>query len=118
MLFRSMIKDASGDRIVIKEYYWDHKRRFEESELLEEVHSEGDVPGVVRLKAYEDVQCDGRTIQCGSEKDETLRTKKRLVLYDYGSELLSAKSVNEILRAIYDVLEGESNNLLSRFMSY
>ncbi|KAI0767497.1 hypothetical protein C8Q74DRAFT_961623 [Fomes fomentarius] len=100
-----LIKDATGSRVVIKEYYWHHKRRFEESELLKAIHKDGDVPGVVRLKVYEDVEYQGRTIQCGSEERGNLRTKKRLVLYDYGHELLSATSVNEFLRAIYDVLE-------------
>ncbi|KAI0807935.1 hypothetical protein C8Q74DRAFT_1230133 [Fomes fomentarius] len=100
-----LIKDATGSHVVIKEYYWHHKRRFEESELLEAIHKDGDVPGVVRLKVYEDVKYQGKTIQCGTEEGGNLRTKKRLFLYDYGHELLSATSVNEFLRAIYDVLE-------------
>ena len=100
------VTDPSGQPAIIKEYYWHHKRRFEESNLLASVHADGDVPGVVRMICCEDVVVDGRRIECGIEGD-TLRIKKRIVLYDYGFALLTGRSVNELLRGFYDALEGK-----------
>ena len=97
--------DSSGQHAVIKEYYWHQKRRFEESNLLAFVHADGDVPGVVRMICCEDVVVDGRRIECGVEGD-SLRMKKRMALYDYGYSLLTARSVNALLRGFYDALEG------------
>ena len=99
------VTDPSGQHAVIKEYYWHQKRRFEESNLLAFVHADGDVPGVVRMICCEDVVVDGRRIECGAEGD-SLRMKKRMALYDYGYSLLTARSVNALLRGFYDALEG------------
>ena len=111
------VTDPSGQHAIIKEYYWHHKRRFEESNLLASVHADGDVPGVVRMICYEDVVVDGRRIECGVEGD-TLRIKKRIVLYDYGYSLLTARSVNELLRAFYDALEGTCSSQMVSTEAY
>ena len=83
--------------------------------VVEEIHAEGDVPGVVRIKCYEDVEYYGEKIRvrCAGYEGGTRRTKKRIVLDDYGDALLSATSVNEILRAFYDILEGTCHELTS-----
>ncbi|KAI0681738.1 hypothetical protein C8Q76DRAFT_804477 [Earliella scabrosa] len=78
----------------------------EESQLVEKIHADrGDVPGVVRIKCYEDVEYYGEKILCAGYESGTRQTKTRTVLDDYGDALLSATSVNEILRAFYDILE-------------
>ncbi len=74
---------------------------------MRHIHAGGDVPGVVRLLDAEHVQTDRKTLQCGSTAEETLRTKYRLALSDFEDRLSEAKSVNDLLMAVYDTLEGE-----------
>ncbi|RPD61718.1 hypothetical protein L227DRAFT_610175 [Lentinus tigrinus ALCF2SS1-6] len=98
------IKDPSGHRVVIKEAYCT-RQQSEESTFLASIHADGDVPGVVRMSCCEDVMVDGQRIECSIGENGTLCTKKRLVLLDYGSHLFTSRSVNDLLRAFYDVLE-------------
>ncbi|KAI0780118.1 hypothetical protein C8Q74DRAFT_1330518, partial [Fomes fomentarius] len=82
---------------------------------MRHIHAKGDVPGVVvRLMDAERVQTDRKTLQCGSTAEEMLRTRYRLALYDFGHRLSEAKSVNDLLMAIYDTLEVHRTLLTKR----
>ena len=105
--------DKNGNAIVIKETYRHFKRRFKEEDILRHIHGDGDVPGVVRLFDAERVKTDNKILQCGSKGAGTLRVKHRLALCDYGDRLSEAKSVNDLLEAIYDALEGEFHYVTS-----
>lgn len=101
-----LTRDKIGEAYVIKDTYRHFKRRFLEEDILTHIHAKGDLPGIVRLKDAEQVKTQNRAIQCGSLEAGTLRTKIRLALHDYGERLLKAKSVNDLLEAVYDALEG------------
>ncbi|KAI0772783.1 hypothetical protein BD413DRAFT_473673, partial [Trametes elegans] len=89
--------------VIIKEYYLDDDRRYEEGELLEHAHAEGYIPGLVRSVWAEDVMSDGRKVMV---KDGSYtRRKRRIILADSGAKLEWAASVNDLLMVIYDVLE-------------
>ncbi|KAH9903403.1 hypothetical protein C8Q73DRAFT_635278 [Cubamyces lactineus] len=89
--------------VVIKEFYLEDGRRYEEVDLLDHIHEEGYVPGVVRVFASETVESDSTQITF-SDTTET-RTKQRIVFGDFGVDLEYAKTVNDLLMAVYDVLE-------------
>ncbi|OBZ76719.1 hypothetical protein A0H81_03221 [Grifola frondosa] len=143
---------------IIKEYYRDDKRRYEEDKLIEEIHSEGLFPGVVRLISTETVtiqsddsqntleknskkasnsssrkacrvssvpkpiatarQVSKEIVTARGKKDEERtvvhRTKRRLVMGSRGESLLRAKSVHDLLKAIYDILEVHRNVAMKR----
>ncbi|KAI0752692.1 hypothetical protein C8Q80DRAFT_1147700 [Daedaleopsis nitida] len=100
-----LTRDKLGETYVIKDTYRHFKRRFLEEDILTHIHAKGDLPGIVRLKAAEQVKTQNRTIQCGSSEAGTLRIKTRLALHDYGERLLKATSLNDLLEAVYDALE-------------
>ncbi len=101
------MRDTNGDAVVIKELYRYVHRGLKEEEILEHIHKEGDVPGVVRLISAEHVASGNRDILCGDDEMNSSRVKLRLAFSDYGERLLRAESVNDLLEAIYDALEGE-----------
>ena len=93
-------------QLIIKDYYRLVARRYDEAELLSHIHSQGIVPGVVRLVGTGHVlDAEGKRMMSGTGYD--VRERRRLVIADVGEDLLQAKSVNDLLMAIYDVLEGE-----------
>ncbi|EJF56100.1 hypothetical protein DICSQDRAFT_175207 [Dichomitus squalens LYAD-421 SS1] len=108
------VKDDSGGEIVIKEVYRHHKRRFKEEKILAGIHGDGDVLGVVRLQGADHVTTNNETIKCAARGEETERTKERFALLDSGCRLLDAKTVNELLEAVYDALEVHRTVLLER----
>ncbi|TBU52506.1 hypothetical protein BD310DRAFT_228708 [Dichomitus squalens] len=108
------VSDDDGGEIVIKEVYRHHQRRCKEEEILAHVHGDGDVLGVVRLKGAEHVTTNNETIRCAARGEETVRTKERFALFDSGSCLLDAKTVNDLLEAVYDALEVHRTVLLER----
>ncbi|TBU25404.1 hypothetical protein BD311DRAFT_790439 [Dichomitus squalens] len=108
------VSDDDGGEIVIKEVYRHHQRRCKEEEILAHVHGDGDVLGVVRLKGAEHVTTNNETIKCAARGEETVRTKERFALFDSGSCLLDAKTVNDLLEAVYDALEVHRTVLLER----
>ncbi|TBU23612.1 hypothetical protein BD311DRAFT_673589 [Dichomitus squalens] len=108
------VNDDSGGEIVIKEVYRHHKRRFKEEVILAHVHGDGDVLGVVRLQGAEHVTTNNETIKCTAKGEDTERTKERFALLDSGCRLLDAKTVNELLEAVYDALEVHRTVLLER----
>ncbi|KAI0634265.1 hypothetical protein C8Q77DRAFT_1056439 [Trametes polyzona] len=92
--------------VVIKEYYLDSERRYEESDLLAQIHAPGFAHGVVRVVSAEDVQLgDERTIIFQEPGSQATKFKRRLVLADTGLDLEQARSVNDLLKTFYDVLE-------------
>lgn len=90
--------------VVIKDAYRDDNREYEEDKLLEKIHRKGIFPGVVRtLEAAE--KHPKITTASITEKQ---RTKTRLVMGSYGVWLRGAKSVKDLLMAVYDIVEGSS----------
>ncbi|KAI0681725.1 hypothetical protein C8Q76DRAFT_764007 [Earliella scabrosa] len=108
-------------QLIIKDYYRLVARRYDEAELLSHIHSQGIVPGVVRLVGTGHVlDAEGKRMMSGTGYD--VRERRRLVIADVGEDLLQAKSVNDLLMAIYDVLEvhrtiAQRRNVLHRDMS-
>ncbi|KAI0767465.1 hypothetical protein C8Q74DRAFT_1280565, partial [Fomes fomentarius] len=100
-----LVRDKNGDAVVIKELYRYVYHGLKEEEILEHIHKEGDVPGVVRLIGAEHVASGNRDILCGDEETNSARVKLRLAFSDYGERLLRAEYVNDLLEAIYDTLE-------------
>ena len=50
-------QNRNGQKFVVKEYFTTSRdRRFWEHQLLRQVHTRGEVPGVVRLRSHEVVQ--------------------------------------------------------------
>ncbi|KAI0657464.1 hypothetical protein C8Q70DRAFT_919277 [Cubamyces menziesii] len=93
--------------IMFKEAYIDCDRRFNEADLLKDIHEDGYLPGVVFPISCEIVTSGGREIIFRRETDNgtLIRKKVRIVLADVGFDLFHAKSVNDLLMAIYDALE-------------
>ncbi|KAI9064958.1 hypothetical protein FKP32DRAFT_1675185 [Trametes sanguinea] len=91
--------------VIIKEAYIDCDRRFNEADLLDHIHKDKSLLGVVRYITAEDVKNEDDAIIL-KKKDGTLtRKKRRLILADIGQDLTLAESVNDLLMAIYDTLE-------------
>ena len=93
---------------VIKDAYRDNRRRYEEHLLLNKVHHKGIFPGVVRTmkrpKTFPKI--------ITAAKPDERRTKTRLIMGSYGESLLRAKSVKDLLMAVYDIVESSSFPLL------
>ncbi len=94
----------SGDRLISKETCRHNGRRFKlEEEVSKHLYTKGAITGVVRLKDCEYVR--GEPLEIGLGDD--IRRKMRLALLADGEYLREAKSVNDLLKTFYDVLEGE-----------
>ncbi|KAL7281095.1 hypothetical protein ACG7TL_004401 [Trametes sanguinea] len=91
--------------VIIKESYIDCSRRYDEVELLKRVHEHGYLPGVVRFISAEDIKNGDKPIVLKKKDGSLTRKKRRIVLADLGQDLNLAGSVNDLLMAIYDVLE-------------
>ncbi|KAI1786564.1 hypothetical protein LXA43DRAFT_1064488 [Ganoderma leucocontextum] len=100
--------DANGEHVIIKDGYRHDGRRFKEEEILDHLHAEGDLLGVVRLKVHETL---GRFSLKGPAAE---RSRVRFVLLDTGSEFLKAKTLNDLLKATYDALEVHRTKLVQR----
>ena len=70
------------------------------------VEHSGDVREFAQLDVGEDVYADEKPPQVAVDHDHT-GTKRRSTLNTYDHSSLRAGSVNGMLEAIYDVLEGE-----------
>ncbi|OBZ76718.1 hypothetical protein A0H81_03222 [Grifola frondosa] len=84
----------TGKFVIIKDTY--QKGRFyrlQEARFLEWIHEEGLIPGVEVATA------------CQMTEDVRRGVKTRFVMGSTGSRLDTAKSVSDLLKAIYDVLE-------------
>lgn len=89
-------------QVIIKEQYIQRGRRFMEGPILTKLRG---FPGVVGVKSYEYVISEGSKITVKDQKVE--RDKYRLVLQDRGNLLIEAENPQEVLMAVYDVLESE-----------
>lgn len=116
-------KPSSADEqgFVIKDLYRDEARRFTEQQMLELIHSDGVVPGVVRLLAHEEVKSsvhegEGTPIRTAGfvthQGKVARRVRTRLLLGSSGERLSRAKTVSDLLKAIYDTVEGTPLNIL------
>ncbi|KAI1791249.1 hypothetical protein LXA43DRAFT_1061457 [Ganoderma leucocontextum] len=103
-------EDANGKSMIIKDYYRQRGRRFKEEEILTQIHGEGDLLGVVRLKGHESV----KRLEFVLKGAGTERSRERFAFLDTGSRLLKAKTLNDLLKAIYDALEVHRTQLLQR----
>ncbi|CDO78256.1 hypothetical protein BN946_scf184827.g2 [Trametes cinnabarina] len=101
-VFRAILK---GRYVIVKESYFDCNHRYEEGELLTLAHADGFLPGVIRYIVFEDVKNSAEPIMLKRKDGELTRKKRRIVLADSGEELTFAKSVNDLLMAVYDALE-------------
>ncbi|TBU37826.1 hypothetical protein BD309DRAFT_1004721 [Dichomitus squalens] len=99
------VTDRQGGEIIIKDTYRRRVRRCKEQDILVHIHGDGDLPGVVRLTWAGPVRTGNKMLTYGARGDEEARTKERMVLLDSGCSLVRAKTVNDLLEAIYDVLE-------------
>lgn len=111
-------RDKNGNIVVIKDSYRDDERRYKEEALLETIHKDrkeidpdtkGIYPGVVRPLFA--MPPDGNPLKTASpfiasSTRRTERVKTRFVMGSYGESLRKARSVLDILKAFYDVLEG------------
>ncbi|KAI0325522.1 hypothetical protein GY45DRAFT_1330204 [Cubamyces sp. BRFM 1775] len=117
------ISPDRGPRVAVKEAYIDCDRRFVEADLLEHIHEDGYLPGVVFPISSEVVRnSDGQEILFARKDGSMMRKKIRIVLADIGFDLFYAKSVNDLLMAIYDALEvhrtmASKRHILHRDMS-
>ncbi|KAI0752673.1 hypothetical protein C8Q80DRAFT_1267189 [Daedaleopsis nitida] len=102
----------NGFHILIKDYYPQLTRRFAENPLVEGIHEDGIAPGVVRFASAEEVKYAGESMTCGTGGEKRIR--QRILMPDYGVRLLEAKSVNDLLKAVYDVLEVHRMLVLER----
>jgi hypothetical protein len=99
------------DTVVIKDAYRDDARRFCEGQILETIHDSAFVPGVVRLIDWCFV-CINRTVISTAPRLSTddpavpYRRKTRLVLGSIGRSPRASKSVLDLLKAVYDAIEG------------
>lgn len=105
---------AEGEKTMIKDAYRDEGRRFKEKDLVKQIHREGTVPGVVRILNAVDVKAgplDSDTFLTTAggmtaAAHVVHRTKTRLVMGSSGDRLHKAKTVGDLVKAIYDVVEG------------
>ncbi|KAF7796481.1 hypothetical protein EIP86_007658 [Pleurotus ostreatoroseus] len=112
---------------VIKDWYWvNGQDRQEEGPVIAAIHKKGTLPGVVRLHHYESVSVKGRRILTPSAKHVlhfSVHERSRMVLASTGAKLVKAKTVKDLLMAVYDILEAHrslvvSRDILHRDMSY
>ncbi|KAF8968120.1 hypothetical protein BDZ97DRAFT_1801002 [Flammula alnicola] len=93
-------KVLGHDIHIIKDQYSGQHTRFTESQVLEHIHTNGPVPGMVDLVHHEKpLWTNGNPVLCGD------RVKNRILMSLYGTHLDTVSSVREALIAIYDTLE-------------
>ena len=100
------IEDPSGKRVIIKDSYRSAGRRFKEEDILDHIHAEGDFLGVVRMKLHETVMGDDGHLVFDLKGQDDKKTRERCILLDTGCSFLKARSVQDLLMAAYDTLEG------------
>ncbi|KAI0075775.1 hypothetical protein K474DRAFT_1773051 [Panus rudis PR-1116 ss-1] len=108
---------SDNDRFaVFKSYYKDTARRFDETRIINHIHADGVVPGVVRLLPDTDTEHEegtdetrntGETIETARPASEKVlhRVKKQVAMGSTGEEFSEAKSVKDLLMAVYDAVE-------------
>ena len=108
--------EDAEDFAVIKDSYRDVQRRFQEADLLRHIHSDDNLPdvvrnfpGVVRVLDSGPVRGHNDTLIATARpaaSGVTRREKDRVVMGSGGSRLEDAKSVKDVLKAVFDGVEG------------
>ena len=109
------IEDPTGKRVIVKDSYRGTGGRFKEEEVLDHIHADGDFLGVVRLKCHESVKSEDEYLVFDLKGEDEKRTRERWVFMDSGFRFLKAKTVQDLLMAVYDTLEGTCNSVIEFF---
>jgi hypothetical protein len=92
--------------LVIKDQYRRGDHRFSEKDVIKHIHSDGKVPGIVRIVHAKQVsRADESVVSSGR------REKARICMVDSGTHMMNVRTPKEALMTIYDLLEGESRQL-------
>ncbi|KAJ3535256.1 hypothetical protein NM688_g7004 [Phlebia brevispora] len=102
-----------GQETVIKDYYRNNKRRFKEEDIINQCHSDGFVPGVVRLEYHGEVKANGEAIttapraelESSNDHISECRTKMRFIFSSIGQKLDKVSSLKELLMVFFDLNE-------------
>ncbi|KAI0788742.1 hypothetical protein C8Q75DRAFT_807477 [Abortiporus biennis] len=110
-------KQTKGDLVVIKDSFEGASWSTTETKILEQIHEDGFVPGVVSLVHSEQVCINGANenedrpqpleVYNTPTKDSSAHhraTKQRIVMGSKGVPLSKARSAKDVLMATYDVL--------------
>jgi hypothetical protein len=89
---------------IIKDQYRRSDHRFSEKDVINHIHSDGEVPGIVRIVYAQQVYQDDESVVSSG-----CREKTRICMVDYGTHMMDVKTPKEALMTIYDLLEGESH---------
>ena len=82
-----------GKRVTVIKDQLCKNTRFTEKEIYDQIHGDGPVPGVAQPVFYAKSQVSDS------------RTRYITGLHEYGRRILTVKTVDEMLRTVYDVLE-------------
>ncbi len=96
---------------MIKDVYWNPNQQADEITLLREIHQNGLMPGVVRLvhsPSVQDTKNGPVPTAMPHTGDTTVRQRRRLCFGSEGLNLTQARSVRDLLMAIFDAIEGKS----------
>ncbi|KAJ2912384.1 hypothetical protein MD484_g8030, partial [Candolleomyces efflorescens] len=83
----------NGKRVTVIKDQLCKNTRFTEKEIYDQIHGDGPVPGVAQPVFYAKSQVSDS------------RTRYITGLHEYGRRILTVKTVDEMLRTVYDVLE-------------
>ena len=104
---RTIIFACPEPEVVIKEQYIETSRTFKEGSILAKIHEKGTFPGVVRRDWCGPVQPSGNDLIVELKEANEVRKKIRVVLLDKAPSIMDAKTLQEVLVAMYDLLESE-----------
>ncbi|KAI0796219.1 hypothetical protein C8Q75DRAFT_888614 [Abortiporus biennis] len=126
---RIWVSSSDDDFAVIKDTFRREDELLKEPKMLQAIHSDGLVPGVVSIVSSNGVTAAdaSRPVQTTSRTNDNLsshrcRVKERMVMGSKGVRFEKAKSVKDLLKSTYDVLEvhrwlGKHRRIIHRDMS-
>ncbi|KAF8149829.1 hypothetical protein B0H34DRAFT_862560 [Crassisporium funariophilum] len=103
--------------LVIKDQYRLGDHRFSEKDVINHIHSDGEVPGIVCIVYAKQVyRANGSVVSFGC------REKTRICMVNYGSHMMGVKTPKAALMMIYDLLKATcfiyfNKNVLHRDIS-
>ena len=100
--------DECGRVTIIKDAFLGTGRHRTEADILAFVHRNGIIPGVVRLLSGRDPSPFPpiKTLRVPDERWSIDKVRTRLLMGSYGETLWQARTVKDILMAIFDIVEG------------
>ncbi|GJJ08996.1 hypothetical protein Clacol_003217 [Clathrus columnatus] len=108
--FSTVTNTPEKDRIrIVKDMWRDTSRRFKESEILNHIHKDGYIAGVVRHISASPVS--ELTVADPIKGD---RMKERVVMASTGLRLSACESVLDFLKVMYDLVETHEQLLVKR----